>query len=135
MRLPAVVLLAAIVSVALAACGSGGRFVAATPPANPVNLAVYINNSRVLLSPARLGAGPVLLLVTNQASRSETLTVHPSRGGTVASTGPINPDSTAQVQVDLTTPGDYALRAGRASPARLRIGAPRAAASGALLQP
>jgi hypothetical protein len=135
MRSRVVVCAAAAVAATVAGCGAGGHFVAATPAASPVDLDVFISNSRVQLSPARLGAGPVLLLVTNQSSRSETLTVNPARGSPVASTGPINPDSTAQVQVNLTTPGDYALSAERTTPARLRIGPARPGGSGALLRP
>ena len=137
MRAAAVIVVSAAVAATVAGCGSTGHFVAAKPIASPVNLSIYIANGHVQLSPGHAGAGPVLLLVTNQAARSETLTVHSAgRGGvTLATTGPINPDSTAQVQVNLTTPGDYALSADRAAPARLRIGAPRAGDDNQLLQP
>ena len=118
-----------------AGCGGSGHFEADTEPPAPVNLSVLIGNSRVQLSPARIGAGPVLLLVTNQSPRSETLTVHQPRVGEVASTGPITPQSTAQLQVNFTVPGFYALVADRVAPAKLRIEPPRRGGDGALLQP
>lgn len=118
-----------------AGCGGSGHFAAATEPPATVNLSVLIGNSRVQLSPARLGAGPVLLLVTNQAPRSETLTVHEPRVGEVATTGPINPQSTAQLQVNFTMPGYYALAARSVIPALLRIDPPRRGGDGSLLQP
>jgi hypothetical protein len=132
MRTAAVVCAGALV---VSGCGSGEPFVAATEPPAPVNLSVYIGNARVQLSPARLSSGPVLLLVTNQSARNETLTLRPRRrGAALASTGPINPDSTAQVQVNLA-PGAYALTARGAAPATLRIEAPRSNGNGTLLQP
>jgi len=52
----------------VSACGSaGGQSPSASRPANPVNLTVYVNDSRVSVSPTRVGAGPITFIVTNQA--------------------------------------------------------------------
>jgi hypothetical protein len=139
--------MAAAGSLALAGCGGGASFANKPRPAVPVNLTVYINDQRVSVSPARVGAGPVQLIVTNQASRNEAMTVVGSGSGTLADTGPINPGATAQVTVDFRT-GDYliatsrpigsdAQRAAQAPihPATLHIGPPRPSANNALLQP
>jgi len=98
----------------------------------------YIDEARVSLSPASVGAGPVTLVATNQASDTETLTVRAAAGTqALASTGPINPQATAQVTVNLGSPGEYtvAARQARSSSvhaAGLEIGPPRPSATGDL---
>lgn len=147
MRTTTVVILAASTLV-VSACGSSGEMFKNNPrPAVPVNLTVYIDNSRVSVSPASVGAGPVVFLVTNSATRTETLTIQSDGGGTLANTGPINPQATAQVTVDLHNPGVYTVGTGRLgseaflnspasiAPARIRIGHARPSASDQLLQP
>jgi hypothetical protein len=131
---------------AVAGCGSTTHFVGHNRPPTPVDLTVYINDARVSVSPASVGAGPVIFYVTNQASRTESLMIQPRSGSSqsLASTGPINPRSTAQVTVDFT-PGDYtvgtsaqtdALPGSRSiASATLRIGKLRANANNTLLQP
>src|SRR5438270_13334970 len=87
---------------AVSGCGSSSTFANKPRPATPVNLTVYINNSRVSVSPGRVGAGPVVLIVTNQASNSETLKILPAGAAatqSLADTGPINPQGTTQVSV------------------------------------
>jgi hypothetical protein len=141
----------AITTIAIAGCGSSARFANRPSPPVPVNLTVYINDQRVSVSPASVGAGPVVLIVTNQASTAESLTVLPAgttAGQPVADTGPINPQATAQVTVNLNTPGSYtvgitpnasteaaaALPTG-VRPAVLRVGHARPSGSNVLLQP
>jgi hypothetical protein len=139
--------LVALGVVVLAGCGSSTPFANRPRPATPVNLTVYINNARVSVSPSSVGAGPVIFIVTNQAKNSESLTIK-SAGASeaVASTGPINPQATAEVTVDFQT-GDYTITTGRSGslaeqatanpiqPATLHIGPPRPSASNQLLQP
>lgn len=135
--------------IALAGCGGGTKFANKPRPATPVDLTVYINNQRVSVSPAAVGAGPVIFIVTNQADKTESLTVEKAgnSGSTLATTGPINPQETAQVTVDFSS-GDYTVSTGKAGstdaslagatsvqPATLHIGRPRPSASNALLQP
>jgi hypothetical protein len=117
------------------------------PPA-PVNLTVYIDNSRVSVSPTRVGAGPVEFIVTNQASQAESLAILPSGAGVsagepLANTGPINPQATAQVSVNFSSPGRYSLATGGGGPASgsairaasIHIGAKRPSSDDQLLQP
>ena len=138
-------------ALAISACGGGTTFANRPRPPTPVNLTVYINDSRVSVSPSAVGAGPVVFIVTNAASDTETLTVHAPGGGSLANTGPINPQATAQVIVDFRDPGDYTVSTGRprtteaaqaaqAAPssiqsATIHIGKSRPSASNALLQP
>jgi hypothetical protein len=134
--------LTAIAAMLLGGCGSAGTFANKPRPATVVNLTVYVNDHRVSVSPASAGAGPVLFIVTNQATRNESIDVQSNSGRALATTGPINPGGTAQVQVNFQS-GDYLLATSQAGstggpmihPATLRIGRPRPSASNALLQP
>jgi hypothetical protein len=135
----------------LAGCGGGATFANKPRPATPVNITVYLNDSRVSVSPNSVGAGPVVFIVTNQASTSESLAVQSAGGSTaqpLADTGPISPQATAQVTVNFSAPGDYTISAGKGGAtdasiatqtgiqsATLHIGAPRPSGSNALLQP
>jgi hypothetical protein len=97
-------------SVAISGCGGGSGVspTASRPPA-PVNLTVYVNDSKVSVSPTSVGAGPVVLIVTNQASHAEALAISSADGShTLASTAPINPQATTQVSVDFK-PGNYTI--------------------------
>jgi hypothetical protein len=134
-------------SLALAGCGGSASFANKPRPAVPINLTVYIDNHRVSVSPASVGAGPVQLIVTNQATHNEAMTVVGTGSDRLADTGPINPGATAQVTVDFHT-GDYLIATSRPTgsdaqvagqrpihPATLHIGPPRPSANNALLQP
>lgn len=132
-------------SVGLAGCGGVTHFADKPRPATPVDLSVYVNDQQVSVSPSRAGAGPVIFYVASSASHTELVTVQPARSGATASatTGPINPGSTAQVQVDLAQ-GRYAVTASTAGatagvrapkPARVQITAPRPGSNNAVLQP
>jgi hypothetical protein len=140
-----VVVAAAMAAVALVGCGSAGTFANKPRPATPVNLTVYINDHRVSVSPASVGAGPVQFIVTNEATKNETLEVV-GGASALANTGPINPGGTANVTVNFSNRGEYLVSTRNSSaasaaatssiaPARLRIGPPRPSASSALLQP
>jgi hypothetical protein len=141
-----------LAAAALAGCGSGGGHFANRPrPPSPVNETVYINDQHVSVSPTSVGAGPVVFIVTNQASQSEGLTVTQagqSASQPLAETAPISPQATAQVTVDFQTPGDYVVQTSsgatseaaaavpaKIAPALLHIGPQRPSSSGELLSP
>jgi hypothetical protein len=143
-----------VVTSALVAAGCGGSgptFANKPRPPVPVELSVYIDNARVSVSPSSVGAGPVTFIVTNQATRTESLTIAPAGSGTsVAGTGPITPQATSQLAVNLASPGEYTVSTGSTGPgstdtspatpasmhsAALHIGPKRPSASGVLLQP
>lgn len=137
-------------AMAAASCGSAGGKAASKPrPPTPINLSVYVNDSRISVSPSAVGAGPVVFIVTNQASKAESLAIAISGGSShvLASTAPINPQGTTQVSVDFK-PGDYTIETAPAghtdaqlaqqssiTPASLHIGRPRPSSSNQLLQP
>ena len=56
-------------ALAVSGCGSTAAGVTTPRPPAPANLTVYIDNSRVSVSPSTVGAGPVAFVITNQASR------------------------------------------------------------------
>jgi hypothetical protein len=133
--------------VAVAGCGGGARFADKARPPTPVNLTVFINDARVSVSPSSVGAGPVVFIITNQASRAEAVTIRAaSGGGPLASTAPINPQATSDVTVNFH-PGDYtvttstpatanALATGTTvKSASLHIGPSRSNANNVLLEP
>ncbi len=129
-------LAAGAAAIGLAACGGGGTHFENEPrPPVTVDLSVYIDNSHVSISPTKVGAGPVILYVTNQASGTETLAIKDAGGGAVATSGHINSGQTAQVTADLKT-GTYDIASGtKIPPAKLRITKARKNADNVLLQP
>jgi hypothetical protein len=99
-------------SLGATACGSSSHTAAsvASPPSR-VSVSALIAPGRIAIDPSRLGAGPITLTVTNQASRAEELVI--SRSGSsraVAHTGRIGPQGTTQIVLDLTR-GNYAVTA------------------------
>lgn len=131
-----------------AGCGGSTTFANKPRPPAPVNLTVYINNARVSVSPASVGAGPVVFIVSNAAGQTEALTIKSPEGSSLGTTGPINPQATAQVTVDFHDAGDYTASAGTSgqteaaqhqgsaiAPATIHIGKMRPSASDQLLQP
>jgi hypothetical protein len=148
MRIRTIVILGASTFL-VTACGSAGGTAASAPrPPSPVNLTVLVNDSRVSVSPNRLGAGPVIFIVTNQATRAESLAIS-TTGHTrpLASTAPINPQGTTQVSLDFK-PGVYTVatesrratdaqrsRPPTITPASIHIGRRRASSNSELLQP
>jgi hypothetical protein len=132
----------AVAALAVSACGSTSEGATTPRPPAPANLTVYIDNSRVSASPTSVGAGPVAFIITNQASQAESLAVQRAgnaAGQPLADTGPINPQATAEVTVNFTSPGRYELSTGGGGgsikAASIRIGRPRSSSDNQVLQP
>jgi len=123
-------------------CGSGTAYHNASRPPAPINVSVNLTDERVLVSPARIGAGPIVLLVANESGTSHDLTLTSPGGGAgscvpaSASSGPINPQGVARLPVEVTE-GEcvVGVRDAALRPAHLRVGRRRASAQDALLQP
>ncbi|HEY4279159.1 MAG TPA: hypothetical protein VGM91_13135 [Conexibacter sp.] len=127
----------------VAGCGSSSDYANERRPPRPRNIAVSVTDGRIGVAPGEIGAGPVVLIVTNQSERSRDLRLAaPSGSGTACvdadtSSGPINPMGTARVSVTLVQ-GACVLTTGSASgprPATLRVGPERPSAQADLMQP
>ena len=126
---------------ALAGCGEDDFENEPRPPV-PIQLTGVITEEKVTVSPNDVGAGPVVITVSNQTDASHTLTLESSDEGTIREqVGPINPLDTATLQRTLE-PGSYTVSAGseaavprEISPATLTIGQERKSGSDELLLP
>ena len=122
------------------ASGCGGEdFKNESRPAVPIQLTGVVQPEKVTVSPNKVGAGPILITISNQTDDAHTLTLE---GDTVKErVGPVNPQDTATIQKTLN-PGTYEVRAGSAvavpkeiQPAVLKIGKKRMDSNDELLTP
>ena len=123
----------------VAGCGGGKHFKNEPRPAAPIQLTGVVRENQVDISPKRVGAGPVILIVSNQTDLARTITLEGE--GTTDTVGPIQPLDTAKLQQTLK-PGTYTVKAGSPSattreirPGTLTVGAPRPSSSNQLLLP
>jgi hypothetical protein len=125
-----------------AGCGGGGGDYANRPrPPAPINVTAAISNSRISISPRSFGAGPIVLIVSNQSSSAQEVTfataeLGGSEPGRTFSTTPINPRGVATLKVDVRE-GDWELRTGddAVRSAAVTVGKQRKSAQDDLLQP
>jgi hypothetical protein len=134
-------LLAAASAVVLAGCGADTSYKNKNRPPEPINITANVSNKRVSVSPTGFGAGPVVIIITNQTARQQDVTLETSalnqKAGIKQSTGPIVPGGgTAQLQVNVTE-GNYRLSAadGAIAPATMAVGGSRGTSQNELLQP
>jgi hypothetical protein len=128
-------------AVVLVGCGAESSYKNKPRPPAPINVTASINAHRVSVSPTRFGAGPIVLTVSNQTGRVQTVTFETnelggSKPGVRARSKPIAPRGTGTLQVDARS-GVYALstRDRTIRPAAVRVGRKRASAQNDLLQP
>jgi hypothetical protein len=132
-------MLATLATCALAAvatgCGSDDEARSEERPPVPINISINLDERRVTASPDKFGAGPVTLLVANQSGASQTLTIDGPR--LRRSVGPINPQDTATVRLQLGS-GEFTVSAAESSGLReatLLVGPERPSAQNELLLP
>ncbi len=125
-----------------AGCGSSDGYDNASRPPAPVNVAVNLTGERVFVSPDRVGAGPVVVIVANESGRSRDVTLTAPDGSSSScvdgdvSTGPISPQGTARLQLPLVEGSCVVgVTDGALQPAPLDVGPPRPTAQQDLLQP
>lgn len=121
------------------ACGTGNGSHRNVPrPPAPINVTAAITDSRVKVSPRRFGAGPIVLIISNQSGEAQSVTFQTDGrpAGIRQSTSAINPAGTARLQIDVGR-GSYRVSVDdrRIQPASLRVGTRRPSAQAALLQP
>jgi len=125
--------------VLFAGCGGSDKFQNKPRPPAPIQLTGVVTDKEVTISPKRVGAGPVILLVSNQTDKSHSITLE--GGGTTDTVGPVNPLDTATLQSTLK-PGTYTVKAGskqavekEIDPGTLTVGQARSSSSDQLLLP
>jgi hypothetical protein len=131
---------AALVAAALlAGCGESHHR-DGTRPAAPLTVTARIGTNGVQVSPRKVGAGPLVFIVSNQSGRSQRLTFQTDEtgggpAGMKASTA-VPLGGTAQLQVNPGS-GSYVLgvRDRTVKPASIKVGAKRPSAQNALLEP
>ena len=120
-------------------CGGSDKFKNEPRPPAPVQLTGVITERGVTVSPDRVGAGPIILLISNQTEQAHTITLE--GGDTQDTVGPVNPLDTAKLQQTVVE-GDYEVKAGspkatarELDAATLRVGRPRQSSSDETLLP
>jgi hypothetical protein len=123
---------------ALAGCGEDD-FAGAPRPPLPVELTGVIQDDEITVSPSKVGAGPIVITISNQTKAARTITLE---GGSIRErVGPVSPLDTATIRRTLV-PGSYEVRTGAREavrreirPALLRIGPKRKDSSDEVLLP
>ena len=143
-RTAAVAACAITAACALASCGSDDTQDAhAERPPTPIVVSAAISDKHVSVSPRKFGAGPITLIISNQSSQSQQVTLETDQqpgdsgpGQKAIETGPINPRETASVKGQVSE-GTYALRVGgdTVKAARITVGKQRPTSQNDLLQP
>jgi hypothetical protein len=124
-----------------AGCGGGEDFANDPRPPVPLQVSGVITDQRVTVSPDSFGAGPIVLIVSNQAEDSHTVTLE-GEGIPTERVGPINPLDTATLKktvpegkFKLSVDSDEEGVAAAIEPARIDVGSSRASGSDQLLLP
>lgn len=136
---------ALIAAGALTSCGSddGEKYANAQRPPRPIVISASINDDSVSVSPKKFGAGPITLVISNQSTASQQVTLETEDdpggsgpGAKAIETGPINPRETASVKGDVDE-GTYTLHVSgdEIRAARVTVGAKRPSSQNDLLQP
>jgi hypothetical protein len=133
---------AAVTAIAFAtACGdTEPRENLPRPPA-PVTLTAAVRDGAIQVSPAVTGAGPIVLLVSNQTRKPQRITFETDElggriGGNTASTPVIQPRGTGRLTINART-GSYAVhtRDRTIRAAHVKVGPPRKSSQNQLLLP
>lgn len=125
----------------LAGCGGGDDYANRPRPPAPINVTAAISDARISVSPRRFGAGPIVLIISNQSSSAQEVTFETnelgaSQPGRTFNTTPINPRGTGALKVDVRE-GDWELHTedNGIRTADVKVGETRKSAQDELLQP
>ena len=127
---------------AVAGCGGSSEPRTNVPrPAPPITLTAAVQDDVVRVSPAAVGAGQVVLVVSNQSGKPQKVTFETdelggTRGGTTASS-PVIPDgATGRLRI-VVRQGNYSVHVADDSirAARIKVGPPRKSGQDDLLLP
>ncbi len=129
-----------IVALAAAGCGGGSSYANEKRPPAPITLTGSIGKDGIRISPMKIGAGPIDLILVNLTDRTQRVTVESdtlgaAKGGLKQQTAPINPQGTAKLQL-VVEEGRYLVHGGDgARSTTLRVGKPRESSQDDLLLP
>jgi len=130
--------LAVAAVVTAAGCGEDEDHANRDRPATTINVTAAIADGRIHVSPRRFGAGPIRLIVSNQTTSAQAVTLETggNASGVTGTTAPIEPNGTGTLEVDVAE-GDYAILTDDrgVEPASVEVGAPRPSAQNELLLP
>ena len=133
-------LLAGVLGVLVAGgCGGDDDFKNEPRPPIPIQLTGVITDTEVSVEPRTVGAGPIVLIVSNQTKQAHTVTLDGPSGS--EEVGPINPLDTGRIQHNVDQ-GSYEVRAGsdkaveeEIQPGKLTVGPKRPSSSNDVLLP
>lgn len=128
---------AAAIATVLAGCGSTSHYANAPRPPELLNLTAAVANGRVVVSPNRIGAGPVAVIVANETQAPQQVTLSSAQPGVLREqTAPINPGGTATLRA-VIQPGRYSVATQDSTirGATIHVGAKRASTQNTLLLP
>src|SRR3954452_8570212 len=123
----------------VAGCG-GSDFKNKPRPPVPIELTGVITDKNITVSPAKFGAGPITLIISNQTQESHTVTLEgaplQNKATPTQTVGPINPLDTASIQQNLPE-GKFEVKVSSSpiKPATLTVGRSRNSSSNNLLLP
>jgi hypothetical protein len=130
----------AALAVSVSACGESDFKNQPRPPVS-VELTGVIKKDKVTISPSKVGAGPILITISNQTDQSHTVSLRLAGQKHGDDVGPVNPLDTATIQKTVKS-GTYEVIAGspkalshEPDPATLTIGPQRRNSNDRLLQP
>jgi hypothetical protein len=132
--------LAPVLCLAIAACGGGADYANKPRPASPINVTAAISTKKISISPKTFGAGPIVMIISNQTGQTQTVTLQTqelggSQPGIKQTSNPIGPKGTGTMQVDVRK-GTYEISAkGGVKAATLEVGDKRPSAQNELLEP
>src|SRR3954463_11251447 len=129
----------ATMAAVVAGCVGSSEFKNEPRAPAPVQLTGVIRDDKLTVSPNRVGAGPVILFISNQTQQAHTITLEGV--DTKDTVAPVNPLDTAKIQQTLKQ-GRYTVKAGSTQavareikPATLSVGPQRRDSSNQVLLP
>jgi hypothetical protein len=131
----------AVATGALAGCGGSSDDYANKPrPATPINVTAAISDKKISISPKQFGAGPVVIIVSNQTAGDQTVTLQTeelggNKPGMKQASDPIAPRDTGTLKADVRE-GSYSVSVSDGpKAATLEVGPARKSAQDELLRP
>jgi hypothetical protein len=119
----------------IAGCGSQKNYANDPRPPSPIAITAAVFPHRISASPVRFGAGPITLTIANLSSKSLSVTLNSAGNNDApARSGPINPQGTAVISVNVK-PGSYTLKSSGSASTTLKVGAKRPSAQDQVLLP